>query len=810
MKKLLSLIFALLLTFALGISVFAAEAPLRLFSAAPGKGYSAEDAVFYAVEKNFDGIVIDLRKSDSADFYKEVSALAGKLSLYVLGGENFYGEISSDEVIIVTNGICEEDFSFLAEKHGAENLAFFLPFDDESALSNAVYYYEKGYFKTLFAENLLSSYSEYGYEEYLLDISAGFTDVKVVTFNDLGRVLVPVSKGDFFGETFELNNQYLINKLNGAGFCVSDFSALLANRNGSADFLTAYFTSTVLDDYADFSVSKELKITRPTKSSVSVDMTQYTIFGTSDPEKKLYMNGEEVERISESGLFAVTVDVKKKARTYTFTQGGRSDSVTIKRGTDSTGAGTTSSLSSCAPTGARIVRNGETEVTLSCIGPSGGKITAEIAGKTVALKQVAYADKGVPARFTAKVDLSGEYSENETTLIGKVTYTLKYKGNTKTSESASGYYYVGEDAKFAVRANAELAGVERADVENGDYLTTLRTGCLDYVKGISENGWYEISCGGYIKPSQVDIVTGNTDISASISSYSFEKGKNYEKLTFKSENIPAFSGKIYEKALSLTLYNTEWSNISAIHLDSELMRRIVAVDNGDGSVTLNFYSITKLWGWDFFTDPENGTFSVVLKPAPKLSDDPGKPLSGMTISVCAGHGGPDPGALSVAGEEGVNEAQINLANAMAIAESLENLGAEIVLLVSDGTKLDTYGRTDPARYAYSDFYICCHANSVAESSKANLWCGTYVYYHFEHSMEFSEKLSEYISSATNRDNEGAVQDYYSVTRLTLCPAVMLEVGFVSNPKELESLIDPRDIQKTALAVTKAVLEIADN
>ena len=39
---------------------------------------------------------------------------------------------------------------------------------------------------------------------------------------------------------------------------------------------------------------------------------------------------------------------------------------------------------------------------------------------------------------------------------------------------------------------------------------------------------------------------------------------------------------------------------------------------------------------------------------------------------------------------------------------------------------------------------------------------------------------------------------------------MLEVGFVSNPKELESLIDPADIQKTALAVTKAVLEIVDN
>ncbi|MBR5872391.1 MAG: N-acetylmuramoyl-L-alanine amidase [Oscillospiraceae bacterium] len=44
----------------------------------------------------------------------------------------------------------------------------------------------------------------------------------------------------------------------------------------------------------------------------------------------------------------------------------------------------------------------------------------------------------------------------------------------------------------------------------------------------------------------------------------------------------------------------------------------------------------------------------------------------------------------------------------------------------------------------------------------------------------------------------------------MCPAVMLEVGFVSNPKEFESLMDKTDIQKTANAVTKAVIELFDN
>jgi ribonuclease M5 len=146
----------------------------------------------------------------------------------------------------------------------------------------------------------------------------------------------------------------------------------------------------------------------------------------------------------------------------------------------------------------------------------------------------------------------------------------------------------------------------------------------------------------------------------------------------------------------------------------------------------------------------------------------------------------------------------------AIAEALENLGAKTILIYTEEEKLETYGRMDPARYGYADVYICCHANSIAESSPANLWCGTYVYYHYDHSSDFAKRLCDYISASTNRDNEGAHADYYSVTRLTMCPAVMLEVGFVSNPMDLESLIDKRDIQKTAFAVTKAVLEICDN
>ena len=72
MKKLLSLFFALSMAFALAISANAAEVSLRLFSLAPEKNTSAEEVLSYAEEKNFGGILLDLRKSDSLDFYKKI------------------------------------------------------------------------------------------------------------------------------------------------------------------------------------------------------------------------------------------------------------------------------------------------------------------------------------------------------------------------------------------------------------------------------------------------------------------------------------------------------------------------------------------------------------------------------------------------------------------------------------------------------------------------------------------------------------------------------------------------------------------
>lgn len=807
MKKIFSLIFAVAAVIVFSVCAFAAENTQRLFILNAADGSSASEAAEYAAKNGFSGIALDCRNGYSDGFTAQLSEASGELRLYAICHGDVAEKLSAsnfETVLIPADEASAEILSVLREKAGV-----LLPFGNESAAENAEKLYSDGCFKTLFAEIPLSSYSKEGYESRLSALFKTFPDASIFTVNDLSRVLVPVAKGDFFGDAYELNNQYLVNRLYGAGFCVYDYTALKSNANGSASYLTAGFDSTVLDEYADFSISKKFAITRPSGSALTVATYKYTIFGTSDPQKKLYLDGVEVERTGESGLFAVTVDTYKKGKTYTFTQGDSVRSVTINRGTASGGSGKTSRLSSIAPAASLSALPGKT-FTITCIGPSGGAVYASVAGKSVTLSQVAAADTGVPAKFKAEIVLPDDkFVDGEVVSLGNISYTLVYNGETKNYKSAGEVFAIGSGAKLAIRANCNMAGIEPEPSVTGNFTATLRTGCADYVIG-EEDNFYELAMGGYIKKEHSTPVVGNGDIKNSITRVDSETGENYELLRLSCTSLPAFRGETDGKKLRLTLYNTDFSEFGFIDREAELFYIVNPIDNGDGSITVVVLAKHTLWGWDIQTNEETGEFTVVLKKQPVHSDDLSKPLSGITVAVCAGHGGPDPGALSPAGDYGVNEAEINLANTMAIAESLERLGAKIVLLVSDGSKLDTYGRTDPAREAFVDVYICCHANSIAENADANLWCGTEVYYHYDQSAEFSQKLVDYISAATRRDNEGSKQDYYSVTRLTLCPAVMLEVGFISNPAEVESLISKIDIQKTALAVTKAVLEITDN
>lgn len=184
-------------------------------------------------------------------------------------------------------------------------------------------------------------------------------------------------------------------------------------------------------------------------------------------------------------------------------------------------------------------------------------------------------------------------------------------------------------------------------------------------------------------------------------------------------------------------------------------------------------------------------------------------ISGRTIVLDAGHGGIDPGAV---GPGGVLEKDITLA----IARELERLlsrAAVFVIMVRHGDydladssemqllnrkRQDLERRVRIAEEAQADLYLSIHANYFPSP----VWSGAQTFYC--ENQEASAALARVIQGELVRrlgpNTRTAKAGNYRVLRDTSMPAALVEVGFLSNPREAELLADPVYQKKVAEAI----------
>ncbi|MEM3341744.1 MAG: N-acetylmuramoyl-L-alanine amidase, partial [Thermoplasmata archaeon] len=93
----------------------------------------------------------------------------------------------------------------------------------------------------------------------------------------------------------------------------------------------------------------------------------------------------------------------------------------------------------------------------------------------------------------------------------------------------------------------------------------------------------------------------------------------------------------------------------------------------------------------------------------------GRPLSGISIAIDAGHGGRDPGAV---GPSGLKESTINLDIAFRLKAILEAEGATIVMTRTSDTYVSLSERSSLANSRNVNYFISIHCNAY-ENSQAH-------------------------------------------------------------------------------------------
>ncbi|HHY10255.1 MAG TPA: cell wall hydrolase [Firmicutes bacterium] len=186
-------------------------------------------------------------------------------------------------------------------------------------------------------------------------------------------------------------------------------------------------------------------------------------------------------------------------------------------------------------------------------------------------------------------------------------------------------------------------------------------------------------------------------------------------------------------------------------------------------------------------------------------------VAGKTIVIDAGHGGPDPGAVSA---RGALEKEITL-NVAKELEYLLKRAAVFTVMVRHGDydladssernllnrkRQDLARRVAIAEEAGADLYISIHANYFPSP----IWSGAQTFYYEgqEEGMQLARCLQAELVRYLGPNHRLARPGEYRVLRDTSMPAALVEVGFLSNPQEA-ALLGKKSYQKRIAAAILA-------
>jgi len=185
------------------------------------------------------------------------------------------------------------------------------------------------------------------------------------------------------------------------------------------------------------------------------------------------------------------------------------------------------------------------------------------------------------------------------------------------------------------------------------------------------------------------------------------------------------------------------------------------------------------------------------------TEQPSYLLADLTIVVDPGHGGPDPGAKGVSGKYEKNN---TLPVGIDLAGLLRSAGAQVILTRStdvspaEGTyseRADLEARTKIANDSKADLFISLHNDSFSNPDTS----GTTTYYSSQNPVATQSKalatsIQSELVQLIGLPSRGVKDAAFYVIKNTEMPAVLVELGFLSNPTE-EALLTSSEFQKKA-------------
>ncbi len=174
-----------------------------------------------------------------------------------------------------------------------------------------------------------------------------------------------------------------------------------------------------------------------------------------------------------------------------------------------------------------------------------------------------------------------------------------------------------------------------------------------------------------------------------------------------------------------------------------------------------------------------------------------------TVMLDAGHGGNDCGTT----EAELPEKEVNIQIALKIQTELEKRGIRVFMTRKDDTYVSLKERVEMAKKEQPDIFLSIHQNSFEDGNVR----GTEIWYNEEKriggdkSRVLAERIQEEIIKDSQVISRGIVEDQeLQVLRETEVPAVLMEIGYVTNAEDWKQMTSPDYQEMIAGYIAEAV------
>ena len=215
--------------------------------------------------------------------------------------------------------------------------------------------------------------------------------------------------------------------------------------------------------------------------------------------------------------------------------------------------------------------------------------------------------------------------------------------------------------------------------------------------------------------------------------------------------------------------------------------------------TLIEFKLKEKTDYELLETMDNKLIKLKLQHRPLCPDD-------VLIIIDAGHGGKDPGAKAV---DGSYEKTYNLDVAKRLDRNLKELGFRTLMTREDDVYTTLQERADAANWNYADFFVSIHFNAYMNKT---VGIETLYYpntpsevYNVDNKM-IASIFQEEILKALKRPSRGVIArpDLFVLNK-TKMPAILMELGFLTNKEELSFIKKEEYREDAAKALTISLI-----